>query len=210
MSWWRPWAVIKYRQVSAIIARSKAMRPPPVAVASATGTEQVWQRQLHAVGSLAAVEGVTVSNELAGMVKEIAFESGAAVKKGDLLVKLDIAPDEAQLRGLEAQATLARINLERAQDLRRNNTNAQADLDAAEAQYEQAVATVDNLKGDHRQEGHHRAVFGAAGHPPGRSRPVSGRRHADRLAAGAGSDLRQFLAAPAGSWSIFRSARRCR
>jgi membrane fusion protein (multidrug efflux system) len=140
-------AFIKYRQVSAAIARSKAMRPPPIAVASTTGTAQVWQRRLHAVGSLAAVEGVTVSNELAGTVKKIAFESGAAVKQGDLLVQLDIAPDEAQLRGLQAQATLARINLERAQDLRRNSTNAQADLDAAEAQYEEAVANVDNLKG---------------------------------------------------------------
>ncbi len=140
-------AFIKYRQVSGIIARSKAMRPPPIAVACTTAGETVWQRQRHAVGSLAAAEGVTVSNELVGKVKKIAFESGARVQQGDLLVQLDIAPDEAQLRGLAAQATLARINLERAEDLRRNNTNAQADMDAAQAQYDQAVAAVDNLKG---------------------------------------------------------------
>jgi membrane fusion protein (multidrug efflux system) len=140
-------AFIKYRQVSGAIARAKAMRPPPITVASVTAGEAVWQRQLHAVGSLAAAQGVTVSNELVGMVKKIAFESGARVKQGDLLVQLDIAPDEAQLRGLAAQATLARLNLERAQDLRRNGTNAQSDLDAAQAQYDQAVAAVDNLKG---------------------------------------------------------------
>ncbi|HTT56502.1 MAG TPA: efflux RND transporter periplasmic adaptor subunit [Opitutaceae bacterium] len=138
-------AFIKYRQISAMIAAGKAAKQPPVAVASTTAAAQVWQRQFHAVGSVVAVKGVTVSNELAGTIRKIAFESGDRVKQGDLLVQLDIAPDEAQLRGLKAQAELSKLNLDRAQDLRRNNTNAQADLDAAQAQYDQAVAAVDAL-----------------------------------------------------------------
>jgi len=115
-------------------------------VSSIKASEDVWQDRRHAVGSLAAVQGVMVSNELPGTVQKIAFESGGQVKQGDLLVQLDISVDAAQLRGLESQAQLARINLERAQDLRRNNTNAQADLDTAQAQHQQTQAAVDTLK----------------------------------------------------------------
>ena len=133
----------KYYTIRTLIAKMSAQKPPPTAVSSIKATEEVWQERRHAVGSLAAVQGVTVSNELAGMVQRIAFESGAQVKQGDLLVQLDVTYDEAQLHGLEAQAALARINVERARDLRRNNVNPQAELDGAEAQSQQARAAVE-------------------------------------------------------------------
>ena len=38
---------------------------------------------LSSVGSLRAVNGVTVSTDLAGIISTINFESGAAVKKGE-------------------------------------------------------------------------------------------------------------------------------
>jgi membrane fusion protein (multidrug efflux system) len=127
----------------ALQARAAA-RPPPATVAATTAAESVWQRQLHAVGTLDSVEGVTVSNELAGIVAKIAFASGQHVKRGDLLVQLDISTDEALLRGFEAQATLARLTLERARELRAAQSNSQSDVDAAEAQYQQALANADN------------------------------------------------------------------
>jgi membrane fusion protein (multidrug efflux system) len=138
-------ALIKVHQIKAGMAMMQKMRPPPISVAAIRATQQPWQRQLHAVGSFVAVQGVTVSNELAGTIEKISFESGAPVKQGDLLVRFNIAPDEAQLRGAEAQATLARINLNRAKDLRAQGTNAQSDLDIAQAEYLQATALVDSL-----------------------------------------------------------------
>jgi membrane fusion protein (multidrug efflux system) len=136
----------KYYTVSAMIAKMTAQKPPPTAVSSIKATAESWQDRRHAVGSLAAVQGVTVSNELVGTVQSIAFDSGTRVKQGDLLVQLDVTNDQAQLRGLEAQATLARINLDRAQSLRNSSTNAQSDLDAAQAQHQQAQAAVDTQK----------------------------------------------------------------
>lgn len=136
----------KYYTIRTLIAKMSAQKPAPTAVSSIKATEAVWQERRHSVGSLAAVQGVTVSNELAGMVQRIAFESGTLVKQGDLLVQLDVTNDEAQQRGLEAQATLARLGLERARDLRHSSVNTQADLDAAEAQHQQAQAAVDTLK----------------------------------------------------------------
>jgi len=139
-------ALWKIYTIRTLMAKMAAQKPPPTVVSSIKASAEIWQGRRHAVGSLAAVQGVTVCNELSGMVQQIAFESGSEVKAGDLLVQLDITADEAQLRGLEAQATLARINNDRAQELRRNQTNAQAELDAAQAQYQQARAAVDNLK----------------------------------------------------------------
>jgi membrane fusion protein, multidrug efflux system len=139
-------ALIKFNQIKAGMAMMQKMRPPPISVAAIPATEQPWQRQYHAVGSFVAVQGVMLSNELAGTIEKIAFESGDQVKRGDLLVRFNVAPDEAQLRGAEAQAALARINLNRAKDLRAQGTNAQSDLDIADAEYSQATALVDNLK----------------------------------------------------------------
>ncbi len=137
-------AAIKYHALQKASQARAAARPPPVTVAATTAADSIWRRQFHAVGTLEAVQGVMISNELAGTVAEIAFKSGAHVKKGDLLVQLDISTDEALLRGLEAQATLARLTLERARELRAAQSNAQADVDTAEAQYQQALANADN------------------------------------------------------------------
>jgi membrane fusion protein (multidrug efflux system) len=119
---------------------------PPDTVTTAQAHEDVWAPALKAVGSLAAVQGTTLSNELAGTVTKIAFESGAQVKKGDLLVQLDASAEEAQLASAKAAAVLADINLQRAQELRTQNSNSQSDLDSADAQAKQAEASVANLE----------------------------------------------------------------
>jgi membrane fusion protein (multidrug efflux system) len=136
----------KYYTIRTLIAKMSAQKPQPTAVSSIKATEEVWQDRRHAVGSLAAVQGVTVCNELPGTVQRIAFESGSQVSQGDLLIQLDTSVDAAQVRGLEAQATLARVNLDRAQGLRNSNTNAQTELDTAQAQFQQGQAAVDTLK----------------------------------------------------------------
>jgi len=119
---------------------------PPDTVTTAQAHEDIWAPALKAVGSLAAVQGTTLSNELPGTVTKIAFESGAHVKAGDLLVQLDTSAEEAQLASAEASAEWAHVSLKRAQELRAQNTNSQSDLDSAEAQAKQADANVDNLK----------------------------------------------------------------
>jgi len=136
----------KYYTVSRLMAAMAAQKPQPTMVSSIKAAEETWQDRRRAVGSLAAVQGVTVCNELAGTVRRIAFESGDSVKAGDVLIALDTSTDEAQLRGLKAQAELARISLERAKELRQQNTNAPADLDAAQAQADQARAAVEALE----------------------------------------------------------------
>ncbi len=123
-----------------------AMKPPAVTVSAIEASEETWQPTIHAVGSLAAVHGVTLANELSGVVDKIAFESGSTVEKGALLVHLDTFSEEAELRSLQATVALSRQTLERAKQLREANVNAQSDLDSATSQYDQAVANADYLR----------------------------------------------------------------
>ena len=123
-----------------------AQKPPPITVSKAAARAESWQPALRTVGSLTAVQGVLVSNELAGVVEKIEFESGQIVQKGALLVQLNTATERAQLRSFEAAAELGRQNLERAKKLRNSNVNAESDLDTAEAVFQQAVANAENLR----------------------------------------------------------------
>lgn len=118
--------------------------PPPLAtVAAAQARAEVWQPKLSAVGSLSAVQGVSVSTEVAGMVSQIDFQSGKAVKEGNLLVQLDDTADRAQLRALKAQVELARINYERIQELIRTRAVSQSELDRSRSELENLRAQVE-------------------------------------------------------------------
>lgn len=128
---------------------AKMVPPPPAVttlVASAQTKAYTWQPVLSAVGSLKAINGVQVSSDLAGIVSEIAFESGKAVKKGDLLIKLDTKQEEAQLRAAEARRDLARVNLARKQDLLEKKATSQAEYDSAAAEARQGDAAVEEVR----------------------------------------------------------------
>ncbi|MFO1477488.1 MAG: efflux RND transporter periplasmic adaptor subunit [Verrucomicrobiota bacterium] len=133
-------------QVKKMIAGMEAMGTPAETVSSADVRQDQWQGTLNAVGTIAAVQGVNVTTEIAGTVKEIAFESGALVDKGALLVRLDTSSEEAQLRALEAQAELSRINATRVRALRAENTVSQAELDTSEATLKQNEANADAIR----------------------------------------------------------------
>ena len=127
-------------------ATAEAMKhyvPQPETISSVVAREEKWQESLTAIGSIVAVQGVTVTPEIAGTVREIAFESGAVVGKGDLLVRLDTSSEEAQLRSLEAQVQWAKVSLDRQSTLRTNQLVSQSDLDSADAAWKQAVANAD-------------------------------------------------------------------
>lgn len=136
---------IKFLQIGRMSAQA-LQTPPPETVTTAVARRQVWEALLPAVGSLQAVQGVTVEAELAGKVAQIAFEPGTKVRAGDLLVKQDTSLEEAQLRAAEAAATLAKNNLERTKELFAKNTISKSEWDNAETQFKQAVAQGDAIR----------------------------------------------------------------
>ena len=141
-------AFLKARQVQGMIALAKsgAFVPPPVAVTTTTVQAAKWQPMLSAIGSLEAVQGVMISADLPGVVKEINFESGKAVKRGDVLVRLVTDQEQAQLEAAQAQRDLTVYSLRRSRELREKNANSQSDFDTAEANQRQAEANVSSAK----------------------------------------------------------------
>ena len=137
------WDSFKQSMMKAAFAK---MAPPPPAVTTLVAKGQTWQPVLSAVGSLKAVNGVQISTDLAGIVSEIAFESGKPVKKGDLLIKLDPQQEEAQARAAQARLDLAKVSLARKKDLLDKKAASQADYDAVAAEARQAQAALEEVR----------------------------------------------------------------
>ncbi|HWQ90764.1 MAG TPA: efflux RND transporter periplasmic adaptor subunit, partial [Clostridia bacterium] len=139
-------AAIKGGQIRTMIKGGKAFTLPPESVSSVTVQQEQWQGTLSAIGTVTAVQGVTITPDIPGTVRQIAFESGDVVRKNDLLVALDTSAEVAQLNAILAQVELARVNLERASTLRKENMVAQAELDTAQATLRQNEANAEAIR----------------------------------------------------------------
>lgn len=137
---------IKILQIRRLMQQGAAYTPPPTKVTAATAQKATWETLLNAVGTLEAMQGVTVSAELPGKVIRIAFQSGDAVQRGDLLVRLDTSSEQAQLPGAEAEVTLARLNLQRSDQLLAEHIISPAEHDQAVADYRSARAAADAIR----------------------------------------------------------------
>src|ERR1700748_2314517 len=84
-------------QIKSMIDAGKAAKLPAESVTTAKVDKTTWRASREAVGTLVAVRAVTVSSEVTGQVKQLNFDSGAEVHRGDILVKLDTSTEEAQL-----------------------------------------------------------------------------------------------------------------
>lgn len=135
---------VKAAQVNKMM--STPQMPPLTSVSTAEAKAVQWHSSLHAIGTLAPVEGVTISADADGTVVKIAAENGAAVKTGDLLVELDTTVEAAQLAAAEARAELSRVNVERAKELWDRQAVSKSEFDAASASFKQAGAEVAALK----------------------------------------------------------------
>jgi len=141
-------AGIKFLQIRTMIATGSQFKVPPTTVTTTVATTENWASTLQSVGSLTAVQGVTVAAELGGKISRIAFEAGSQVRPGELLVQQDISTEQAELPGAQAQVELTRLNLDRYRDLLAKKFISQAEYDSAEAAYRQADAEVDRIKAD--------------------------------------------------------------
>ena len=133
---------IKVRQFQAMAEQFAAMQPPPEAVTTIVAVEEKWPATLSAIGTVAAVQGVTVSADLPGIVERITFDSGRAVREGELLVQLDTRQEQAQLAAAEAQLQLATLNYARMKGLVEQDAVSRAEYDSAAAGHKQAEARI--------------------------------------------------------------------
>lgn len=113
---------------------------PPVTVATSQVNKEIWQPALQSVGSLVAVNDVSITNEVAGKVASIQFESGQRVKEGDIILQLDAEVDRAELAGLQAELQLAQVQYDRSSKLVKERSVSQSEFDEAKARLQSARA----------------------------------------------------------------------
>jgi membrane fusion protein (multidrug efflux system) len=131
---------IKFKQIQTAIAEGAAFQPPPEAVTTIVAHQEDWPSTINGIGTVAAVRGVTVSADLPGVVERIAFESGQAVRQGDVLAVLDTRQERAQLAAADAQHDLARLNYDRMNGLLGERVISRAEFDRATADQRQTEA----------------------------------------------------------------------
>jgi len=137
---------VKFRQIQSAIAQGAAFQPPPEAVTTIVAHQEAWAASVNSIGTVAAVQGVTVSADLPGTVERIAFESGTAVTEGEVLALLDTRQEQAQLTAAEAQRDLARLNFERMRGLLNERVISQSEFDRATAEQRQGDARVGEIR----------------------------------------------------------------
>jgi len=136
---------IKFKQVETAV-HAAAFQPPPEAVTTIVAQREQWPASMSVIGTMEAVHGVVVSADLPGTVARINFDSGKAVREGDVLVELDTRQERAQLTSLEAQRDLARVNFDRMQKLVNEGVISRMEYDQATAQQRATEANVAEIR----------------------------------------------------------------
>ena len=137
---------IKFRQIQTAVAQNSHFQMPATAVTTVVTKRETWPSTLNVIGTAEAIQGVTVSADLPGTVEKINFESGKAVRAGDVLVELDTRQERAQLAAAEAQRDLAQINYKRTQELVKQGVIAQTEYDNTTAQQKATEAQVGEIR----------------------------------------------------------------
>src|SRR5437660_713084 len=137
---------VKFKQIQTAVGQAAAFQPPPEAVTTIVARQEQWPATLNAIGTMTAVQGVTVSADLPGTVERIGFDSGRAVRKGEVLALLDTRQEQAQLAAIEAQRDLARLNFDRMQGLLNERVVSRAEFDTATAEHRQTEARVGEIR----------------------------------------------------------------
>jgi membrane fusion protein, multidrug efflux system len=121
----------------------------PVLVAQAFETNVPVQIDPPPVGHVTPYSTVTVHSQLQGMISEVHFKEGQAVKKGQLLFTIDPRPEQAALAQAqanlardEAQLENARIQFEREQKLLEQKLVSQDEFDTNKAAMDALQGTV--------------------------------------------------------------------
>ena len=109
------------------------MKAPAQVVSSAKVEAKTWTPGVSAIGTARAANGVELSFETPGIVKEIKFKANQDIRKGEVLVQLDDTVERADLTDVQAAVKVAESNFERAKTLSSRGYGTEANFDQASA-----------------------------------------------------------------------------
>jgi len=114
----------------------------PQSISTITAAASQWQPSIRATGTFRAVRGADLAAQAAGIVEEIAFDSGNEVPAGKTLLRLKPNDDYPKLLELQAAAELAAQTLKRDQEQFAAQAISQANIDTDVSTLKSARAQV--------------------------------------------------------------------
>lgn len=113
------------------------------AVAAKAGS---WTPSIEAIGTVKAANGVDLTVQTEGVVREVEFETNDHIDKDTLLLQLDDAAEQADLEAARAQAVLDQQALRRARELSARGVNSNVTVDTGRATASASNAQVAKLE----------------------------------------------------------------
>lgn len=138
-------AVFLWRVMRLSSAYGSSYPAPPTEVSALTVKTETLPQSLDAVGSLEAVNQVSMSAEVAGRVTAIHFEAGSRATKGMPLVQLYDAPEQADRAAAVAAAQFAKLQYDRSQELAPTGAESREVLQQRTTELARAQAAVEQL-----------------------------------------------------------------
>lgn len=126
-------------------AAGPAGGPPVVQVVAVEARRQPVAEKISLVGNLLANESVEIKSEIDGTVREIKFQEGERVEKGQLLIQIEDSKLAASVAEAEANYQLSKANYDRSQQLFRDKLIAKSEADEVSATFHAKEADL-NLK----------------------------------------------------------------
>lgn len=133
---------IKAYKVKKTFEGYAAMGEPKATVTARKVAMEDWNPTLSAIGSLRAVQGVSVSAEVSGQVQAVRFSSGTSVRKGTVLLQLVADTDAARLTSLRTSRDLAQSTFNRAKEQFAADLISKATLEDTEAALKTTTAAM--------------------------------------------------------------------
>ncbi len=134
-------------------ASAGGFKMPPTPVEVADVKAQDMADKFDAVGTIEAIEGVTIVSEIDASVISLPFDEGSFIKKGDLIAQLDDSQLSAEVNRTKALYDQSNSTYKRIKSVVDQNAGTQQDLDdalanlkVAEANYELAKARLSKTK----------------------------------------------------------------
>ncbi len=125
---------------------------PTVTIAAAKVESGPWTPAVEALGSARASNGVDLAVEVGGIVKNIMFQANDQATKGQALIQIDDAIEQAQMIAAKANINLYETQFNRTSALRTKGFSTQASYDDARAQLEVARSELARLQATSQQK----------------------------------------------------------
>lgn len=119
---------------------------PSFPVTTLTVAAVDWSPNIAAIGFIEPIQGINVSNESAGIIRSLNFESGQQVTAGQVLVELDTDVEKANLRSAQGRLPSVQANLKRMRELFGRGSVSKGQVDEAEADYRELQGQIDSLQ----------------------------------------------------------------